>query len=236
MENVGSVVRCRCVQAPEIEGLRPGNPARMLSADTHGWVDERAERRFFEWAASAGADAADPMIEKLGDCLDESFARRRVELVDDATWERTPMAEVMRETNDVEDIVSAVTRLDSTGWAFGVGLQRPVGDRPFTEHERVLLELLIRQVGRSLRRTLVPSGTRSRLSPRLRETLEQILGGYGDKQIAARMNLSQHTVHEYVKELYRRFDVSGRQELVLRCLASKEQPEPRVGRSDELES
>src|SRR5688572_7268620 len=41
------------------------------------------------------------------------------------------------------------------------------------------------------------------LAPRVRETLECLLAGDSEKQIAARMGLSPHTVHVYVKRLYR---------------------------------
>jgi len=52
------------------------------------------------------------------------------------------------------------------------------------------------------------------LSPREGQTLELLLAGEGEKQIAARLKISQHTVHGYVKSVYRRFDVSSRAELL----------------------
>jgi DNA-binding NarL/FixJ family response regulator len=59
------------------------------------------------------------------------------------------------------------------------------------------------------------------LSPRLQETLELLLSGESEKQIAARLELSRHTVHEYVKALYKRFDVSTRAELLARWVRKK---------------
>jgi DNA-binding NarL/FixJ family response regulator len=52
------------------------------------------------------------------------------------------------------------------------------------------------------------------LSPRLRQTLERLLCGDGEKQIAARLKLSTHTVHVYVKALHKRYNVSSRSELL----------------------
>ncbi|HEV2296121.1 MAG TPA: helix-turn-helix transcriptional regulator [Tepidisphaeraceae bacterium] len=52
------------------------------------------------------------------------------------------------------------------------------------------------------------------LSPRLRQVLECLLRGDGAKQAAARLGLSIHTVNDYVKDLYRRFGVSSRSELL----------------------
>jgi DNA-binding CsgD family transcriptional regulator len=55
-----------------------------------------------------------------------------------------------------------------------------------------------------------------RLSPRLRQTLQRLLLGDSEKEIAAHLGVSRHTVHVYVKSLYRRFGVSSRGELLAR--------------------
>ena len=54
------------------------------------------------------------------------------------------------------------------------------------------------------------------LPPRLQQTLTALLDGDSEKQVARRLNLSQHTVHVYVKSLYRRFNVTSRGELLAR--------------------
>lgn len=58
----------------------------------------------------------------------------------------------------------------------------------------------------------------SDLSPRHRQTLQRLLAGDSEKQIAVRFGVSPHTVHVYVKALYRRFDVSSRGELLARFI------------------
>lgn len=58
----------------------------------------------------------------------------------------------------------------------------------------------------------------SDLPPRLQETLRHLLNGDSEKQVAIKMQLSRHTVHVYVKALYKRFDVNSRAELLSRCL------------------
>jgi DNA-binding CsgD family transcriptional regulator len=52
------------------------------------------------------------------------------------------------------------------------------------------------------------------LSPRQEQTLQLLLEGDSEKQVARKLELSKHTVHVYVKELYRRFEVSTRAELL----------------------
>jgi DNA-binding CsgD family transcriptional regulator len=56
------------------------------------------------------------------------------------------------------------------------------------------------------------------VSPRMRQTLMRLLAGDGEKQIARQLGVSPHTVHVYVKALYRHYDVSSRGELLARFL------------------
>jgi DNA-binding NarL/FixJ family response regulator len=61
------------------------------------------------------------------------------------------------------------------------------------------------------------SGSARPLPPRLRRTLERLLLGESEKQVARALGISQHTVHEYVCGLYRHFSVNSRAELLARC-------------------
>ncbi len=57
------------------------------------------------------------------------------------------------------------------------------------------------------------------LPPRQSQTLGRLLAGDSEKQIAARLKISRHTVHVYVKSLYRRYGVSSRGELTARFIS-----------------
>jgi DNA-binding response OmpR family regulator len=54
------------------------------------------------------------------------------------------------------------------------------------------------------------------LSPRLRQTLVELMTGAREKEIAGHLGVSPHTAHQYVKTLYRRFDVASRAELMVK--------------------
>jgi DNA-binding NarL/FixJ family response regulator len=60
-----------------------------------------------------------------------------------------------------------------------------------------------------------------KLSPRLDRTLRGLLQGQSEKEIAADVGVSVHTVHEYVKELHRRLGVNSRGELLARFLPTR---------------
>ena len=62
-----------------------------------------------------------------------------------------------------------------------------------------------------------------RLSRRMEQTLRSLLGGDSEKQVAAKLGLSQHTVHVYVKQLYKKYAVSTRAELLAKWVQSRPQ-------------
>jgi DNA-binding CsgD family transcriptional regulator len=52
------------------------------------------------------------------------------------------------------------------------------------------------------------------LPPRQRQTLERLMAGDSEKEAARRLGISIHTLHVYVKSLYKRFEVSSKGELM----------------------
>jgi DNA-binding CsgD family transcriptional regulator len=82
------------------------------------------------------------------------------------------------------------------------------------DRKRRLLAELCKVVGAH-----VPGGGAAEgvgLSPRMRQTLEALMVGDSEKQIAIKLKVSQHTVHVYVKQLYNRFGANSRGELLAR--------------------
>ncbi|GAB3588610.1 response regulator [Hymenobacter daeguensis] len=63
-----------------------------------------------------------------------------------------------------------------------------------------------------------PSVQSDLLSAREREVVQAIIDGLGDKQVAARLDLSVETVRTYVKRIYKKLQVNGRTELVSRAV------------------
>jgi DNA-binding CsgD family transcriptional regulator len=100
------------------------------------------------------------------------------------------------------------------------------GDRngDAVHRKRRLIAMFCKMVGEQVVRgdgalppgVLPPRPPAEPLSPRQRQTLELLLAGNAEKQIAARLDISRHTVHVYVKSLYRCFGVCSRAELLAR--------------------
>ena len=64
----------------------------------------------------------------------------------------------------------------------------------------------------------IPSQLTFKLSPRMRDTLQHLLSGDSEKEVAIKLKLSPHTIHIHVKNLYKRLRVSSRGELMAKFL------------------
>lgn len=102
-----------------------------------------------------------------------------------------------------------------------LALQRSLGEHRFERRQRRLLSIysieFVRDFGGPLaRRNQI--GVKD-LSPRQRQVLLDLLLGASEKQIAQRLGLSPHTVHDYVKALHARFGARSRADLIARTRA-----------------
>ncbi|NRB73695.1 MAG: helix-turn-helix transcriptional regulator [Verrucomicrobiales bacterium] len=109
----------------------------------------------------------------------------------------------------------------SEGQVSTIGLYRNFDKPAFSERESRIAHIILSEIP-SLHENISPSqlnGSVAALTPRLRQVLNCLLQGYSRKEIASHLNLSIHTVGEYVTELYKRFDVHSQTDLVRRFLA-----------------
>jgi len=90
----------------------------------------------------------------------------------------------------------------------GFGLMRASGDSPFNEEDCEVLHLVNLGVGPFF------DASAPKLAPRLQQTLDVLVTGATDKEIAQELGISPHTVRQYVKVLLRAFDVSNRAQLI----------------------
>lgn len=104
-----------------------------------------------------------------------------------------------------------------------LGLHRAFGDEPFSALEHRLIRLFHRELGRLWKRDALKHAQDPAhdLPPRLSQTLTQLLAGHSEKEIAAKLDLSRHTIHNYVKALHQRFEVSSRGELLAKAGAAQ---------------
>jgi DNA-binding CsgD family transcriptional regulator len=135
----------------------------------------------------------------------------RRQLIDDRVWYDAPYVNRVLHSFDVDDNLVSVYRVGGTGKWEAVALFRSRGQRPFNEWDVELVRLFHQEIGRLWDRE---ARGRVALSPREEEVLRGLMCGLSEKQIAARLGLSQHTVHDRVKALHRAFAVQNRGGLI----------------------
>jgi DNA-binding CsgD family transcriptional regulator len=208
---------CRTVGADvsiQFGFLTAPGPARPTSAVVVGLSPDEATNLFRIYASRS--DAEDPIATALRSRLGarEPIAIRRHDAVDDRSWYGSQYVEEIRRPLGIDNSIYSL--LDLGAVHYGLSVNRGFGERPFGDTERALIEIFHAECAWLLRRRPSPAveQTRRELSPRERETLDWLLRGLADKEIAGRMQLSAHTVRQYVKGVYRAFDVTGRAELL----------------------
>jgi DNA-binding NarL/FixJ family response regulator len=140
--------------------------------------------------------------------------------VPDAVWYRSLTYNEYRRAAGADHALTSVYEVSAAGGVSVVCLQRTVAERDFSPREQRLLNFFHAELGPLVGHALV-SATEpgsERLSPRLRQTLVCLLEGDSEKQVAARLGLSQATTHQYVTMLYRRFGVRSRAQLLVHVL------------------
>jgi len=138
----------------------------------------------------------------------------RSELVPNHGWYESPyVADYLRPAR-YDDWLVSVRSQASYPLVSGIGLVRAMGCRPFSARESAIVRLFHEACDAML---VPPSGPApGDLSPRLRQALDCLLSGAGDKTMAAEMGISHHTAREYTQKVLRTFGVSSRAQLIAR--------------------
>lgn len=130
-------------------------------------------------------------------------------------------------TPGVTNVYSAWTPPDLGLHALGKGaaVRLPAGDFSLDGRDFGIMKMTVDSrtmvdwfVARYIAPLAATDDAAPHLSPRQRQTLALLIEGKTEKEVAAALDLSTHTVHQYVKGLYRAFDVTNRGALVARAL------------------
>ncbi|MCA9211703.1 MAG: helix-turn-helix transcriptional regulator [Planctomycetales bacterium] len=140
---------------------------------------------------------------------------RRQELVDDEEWFQSPYYQRVHKPSGVDDVLSALFIAENGNCEF-LSVMRSPGRPDYTSDEAAVFHLvaeeLLRHIGDRLKHTEHGISFWD-VPPQCRRVLLHLLRGLSEKQIAAELDVSRHTVHEHVKKIYIRYGVSSRGEL-----------------------
>jgi hypothetical protein len=135
-----------------------------------------------------------------------------------------------RKLRDGRGFILSQYGLPHLGAVDQLGLHRYDLNKPFTTAQAKLVRLFHVELGRlwkddALKRAADPTAA---LPPRLVQTLDGVLRGDSEKQIAFALGLSQHTVHNYIRALHTRFEVSSRAELIAKATEDRADFTPKL--------
>lgn len=228
LDGLIELLRAQVGLTVDVAGAEPGGDVRPIDPIDLGWTDESARRRYYQYYSSGEATSDPGTIALLERHRQARFATwSRGQHVDDRTWYASPTVSEARRTGDVDDFVCSTIALGG-GVLHGFILYRPWNDRRFGPRDVRALRLFHAQLLRDCAAPLPYEANHlfpgagdpaAELSHRLRQTLDLLLAGDGAKQIAHKLDLSAHTVKDYIKALYRRLNVSSRAELMSRYVA-----------------
>ena len=214
---------CRLAGAMAVTGGegRRLQPSRLLQPISNYVVglDDAARAHQTVYMREYGVNA-DPIFQGIQKIRAGIVTRRRVDLVRDRDWYRSAAFTDYRRPCGGDHQLTSMYTCAPSGDLSCFGLVRALGERDFSDRECALVSFFHVELGRLIGRSLASAfrATSRRLAPRLRQTLNYLLEGDSEKQVALRMGISRTTVHQYVTMLYRRFGAHSRAELLVRVL------------------
>lgn len=212
---VGSYIEQRLVQAEAGNGSR----VEFLDMADCGWRDEAARARFMSmFSDHADLSQVYPGVKRLAASAQArgNVIAIRPQLIPDRSWYAGRIYNEYRRPAFVDGYILSYALNRQTGAQIRMAVSQDLGDRAPTARGTAILSLLNRRIAPLVGTVLV---TRRQpgihgLSPRLRQTLDALLAGRSEKQVAADLGISQTTVHEHVGRIYRHFSVETRGELM----------------------
>ncbi|HWL10589.1 MAG TPA: helix-turn-helix transcriptional regulator [Planctomicrobium sp.] len=220
---LGKLVSADIVMGGELSGCLHGPLTNLGTADW-GWGDGFDRIGWIRALELFNQNPFDhPLFKGIVEQLpgQNGATARRNRLLDDKEWYRSDVYEAIHLAAGIDHTMHSWHQVapgadHHSGWI----LNRATGRRRFSQNEQLVVEYLHSQtallVGGPLAQFHEPSP--SELAPRVRQVLRCILEGDSDKQIAFRLELSHHTVNQYVKTIFRHFHVNSRAELMARWL------------------
>lgn len=200
----------------------PGTLAleRMVDVGTWGPRERAARDAYF----------GDP--NHVSDPFAEAFCRRdfasgpssaiRQDCLSDDDWYGSPHFENFRKRADMDSAIYVVLPVafgTSETRIFGLSINRRLGSPQFTAEERDFVQKVVVGLTPLLELVWLPENSPlddliKEVPLRLRKVLALLVGGMSEKDAAQALDLSPHTVHTYVKQLYLHFGVRNRAQLI----------------------
>jgi DNA-binding CsgD family transcriptional regulator len=179
------------------------------------WSDNRLHVRWTKFVANHGYRNYPSVQIFMERFRGGPLTLTRQDMIPDRAWRDSEERRDRRSIKQDELLISAHPAENGVVHAFSIN--RADGDAPFSARDKALVSLVHEELGRLFGATLSvrleTQALPTDLPPRLQSVVICLLSGDSDKEIARRLGLSVHTIHEYVTTLFRRLGVHSRAEL-----------------------
>jgi DNA-binding CsgD family transcriptional regulator len=192
---------------------------KVVAAAECGWRDDAA-RRFYLMAQAEMAKAYEVMPGTMRllerGAKNGHAAGTREELSDDGEWYGSHAVNDFRLPAHNDGHAVSVVFDRRRGLVGLLSANQDTSDPAPTVRTRRILSLLHCSIAPLIGTRLATEGQVSikGLTPRLRATLERLLAGDSEKEVAAALRVTPATAHEYVGRIYEHFGVAARSELM----------------------
>jgi DNA-binding CsgD family transcriptional regulator len=195
--------------------LKPGEQPVYLFQNLGGFDEERMSRLLMAVEHTDTGAMTAPLAEALIQ-TGAHVTRLRKHIVTDQRFESSP-AEPYWRAADIGPLILSARPLEGRGNTI-IGFYRPVSAPPFTEREARIAHIILTGVA-WLHEASTPNPVVHdipKLPPRCRLILNQLVHGRVRKEIARDLGISLHTVNDYIKQIFRHFDVHSQMQLISR--------------------
>jgi DNA-binding CsgD family transcriptional regulator len=189
---------------PNEDGI--ARPGTIINIDASCDAERRGSELYLVHDAPA-----DPATFELKRAYGQTFTRVRD--IEDREYYRTTHFNVVRKPFGIDHSLYCRLVLPD-GTDFGTGILRCPGDRVFSEREIAMVQMLHMHAPHIYYVRPPAQSELTRLAPRLQPVMRYLLQGDAEKQVAAKLKLSQHTVHRYTQVIYAELGVHSRAELL----------------------
>ena len=184
-----------------------------------GWGE--TERKAFLDYLAAGHMFTDPMMRALAALPRRTLSTHSCrQMLDKHRWHNSEHFNKYHRPVGVDDGIVSLQEIQVGDLSAEnrIVLRRTLGARPFEQRERRIVHWFHHELAALIGRQLASASepTAAGLAPRLQKTLQCLLEGDTEKQVASRLGLTRQTTHQYVKTIYRHFDVHSRAALAAR--------------------
>jgi DNA-binding CsgD family transcriptional regulator len=188
-------------------------PPRILEINDYGWSTASDRDRVYQFVTNT-ALGADPLQAAVFTSNAPIVTLTRADAMSNSAWTMTEARNDVHRPSGIDDSLLSLCRRSERDVRVLV-FKRSWGEPPYVDEDRALVDLAHHECGWVFDGAPAASmALAGDFTPRERETLELLFTGASEKSVAASLGLSPHTVHDYVKAIYRKIGVASRAELM----------------------